>query len=92
LSLNGSGGANTTIHGNFWVAGGGGYTVGNTHTTTIDGRVFAGGDSSLDTLTWNSGDTLSDETAVPEPGTWATMAGGAIALVWLRRRRTKSPA
>jgi len=93
LSLNGSGSGNRIdIHGDFFVAGGGGYTVGNGKTTTIDGRVFAGGDTTQDTLTWNAGVTLDDEGEVPEPETWALMAGGLLGIVWIHRRYHKTRA
>jgi hypothetical protein len=86
LSLNGSGSAtNVTIRGDFFVANGGGYTVGNTKVTTIDGRIFAGGDAMADTLIWNSGVTMSDESAVPEPGTWLMMIAGLGLLIWFGR-------
>jgi hypothetical protein len=96
LQINASSNGSFTIHGDFFVDKGGGYTIGGTNTnnhTTIDGRIFAGGGTAFPTLVWNHNVTLSDEpTVAPEPGTWAFLAGGLAAGIWLDRRRRKSRA
>jgi hypothetical protein len=92
LSLNTGNSPNITIHGDFFVANGGGYTIGNGKTTIIDGRVFAGGGTATPTLVWNSNVTENDEAEVPEPGTCALMMAGLLAMVWIHRRRHKARA
>jgi len=89
LAINASGNANITVHGDFFVDNGGGYTIGSgaSSLSTIDGRVFAGGGTGFPTLVWNHSIALSDEETVPEPATWALMAGGLAAGIWLHRRR-----
>ncbi|PWT86728.1 MAG: hypothetical protein C5B56_11985 [Proteobacteria bacterium] len=90
LAINSTGNGSFTIHGDFFVDKGGGYTIGGTNganTTTIDGRVFAGGGTGFPTLVWNHNMNLSDEETVPEPGTWALMIGGLGGLLWWQQRR-----
>lgn len=61
-----------------------GGTGGSSKSFALYGRMFA-----LDgAITFNNkGGTQTDDGAVPEPGTWAMMAGGLGIAIWLRRRR-----
>jgi hypothetical protein len=93
LQINATGNSTFTVHGDFFVDKGGGYTIGGTNpnnNTTIDGRVFAGGGTGFPTLVWNHNVTLADEGPVPEPGTWALMLGGLGAMLWWHQQSGRS--
>jgi hypothetical protein len=96
LLINNTGNSTETVHGDYFVDNGGGYTIGGSNgknNTIIDGRVFAGGATTATNLVWNHNITLSSEPLPsPEPGTWALMIGGLFAMIWFHRQRRKARA
>jgi hypothetical protein len=74
-----------TLSGDFFFKGTQTVTLGTSKALTIDGRIYGGA------ITYSSSGGTQNDLGVytPEPGTWASFAGGAAALLLLRRRRSR---